>query len=81
VTRGGLLSHGPFGHKICLGLGFDHRLGCIGYVKSYKLKCPLGDPFGSEADPDNFSEPKQGYHPYWVAFKIMKSLRFMIKMA
>jgi hypothetical protein len=71
---GGLLSLGPFGHGIYQGLGLDHRLGYVGYVKSHKLECPFGDPSRGESVPDNFSEPGQGYHPYWVALKIMQEL-------
>jgi hypothetical protein len=74
TRRGGLLSLGPFGHKICQGLGLDRRLGHVGYVKSHKLECPLGDPSRGESVTDNFYEPEQGYHTYWVALEIMQEL-------
>jgi hypothetical protein len=55
--RGGL-SLGPFGYKIYQGLGLDHCLRYVGYVKPHKLECPLDDPPRGELIPDDFSEPK-----------------------
>jgi hypothetical protein len=47
VTRG-LLSLGPFGHKIHQGMGFDCCLGHVGYVEPHELECLLGDPSRGE---------------------------------
>jgi hypothetical protein len=58
LVTGGVLSLGPFDHKICQGLGLDCHLGHIGYVDPHELECPLGDPSRGEMVPDNFSEPK-----------------------
>jgi hypothetical protein len=58
VTEGGGLSLGPFGYKIYQGLGLDHCLRYVGYVKPHKLECPLDDPPRGELIPDDFSEPK-----------------------
>jgi hypothetical protein len=56
--QGGLLSPGPFGHKIHQGLGHDRRLGHVGYVEPHELERPLGYPSRGETVPYNFSEPK-----------------------
>jgi hypothetical protein len=71
---GGLLSLGPFSHKVHQGLGFDCRLGYIHHIEPHKLKCPLGNPSCGESFSDNFFEPKQSHHPDWVALQIMQEL-------
>jgi hypothetical protein len=71
---GRLLSLSPFSHKTRQGLVLDRHLGYVGYVKPHKLKCPLGDPSRGKPIPDNFSEPKRGYHLNGVTLNIMHKL-------
>jgi hypothetical protein len=55
---GGLLSLGPFSHKICQGLGLDRRLGHASYIDPHELECLLGDPSRGNMVLHNFSKPK-----------------------
>jgi hypothetical protein len=68
----GLLSLGPFGHKVCKELGFDCRLGYVCHVEPYELECPCGDTSCGESVSDNFPDLKRGHQPDWVALKVMQ---------